>query len=163
MIVRKLSVGYADLDEGERFEDMSSWTFLLAENVNEKFESYVIETSKSDSPLAGYAEEGVASQLLIGSYLYSISAMGRSVELYVGTIRCALEGDTDGLSRIIDSDGIAVDIYDVIPEVIEESHDGRMFCLAQAFNFGQHFSETSLKQRAALCNSLLEERLCVSA
>lgn len=163
MFVYKISLGYADLDEAKSFKDVSCWVFLLAENINSNFDSYVTEISQSEKPLLDYAPEGDGAANLIGKYLLSVEAMGRSLDLYVGTIRCAMESDTDGLACLIESNGIDVDLYDYIPEEIEPHQDGRMFCMIELFNVDKKFSEDSFNLNLISHFSSIEARMCISA
>lgn len=64
----------------------------------------------------------------IAEYLVKIDAFGREFDLYKGTIRCAIDGDEDGLYDLIEDKGITVNIEEDVPDLIED-YDGRLFAI----------------------------------
>lgn len=155
MIIRKLRVGYADIDEFSNFEDVSVWTFLIAEEVDRHYHSFIKEIPESDCSLVDTVSEGDDASASIAGYLFKIDAVGRSKEIYFGTIRCAIEDDLDGLSDLIGSTSATIDLLSKIPDEIQPDHDGRLFVICETLLVQQEFDIKLFNEEFIACGKCL--------
>lgn len=126
--IHSVGLGYADLDESSKFEDVDGWLFWVVPEYNENHEVLVVESPQTENALNAVTSEGDEFTSKIGAYLSAGDALGRSGEIISGTIRCALELDRDGLP-----DCLELEILDQIPDSIGAHHDGRMFVIVKTF------------------------------
>ena len=132
-IAYKISIGYADIDE---FDDYSSicngYVFAIAEEINDDYQCYV-KCLTEGNEFEKIVDEGEVPEA-IAEFLSNIDAFGRNKDLMQGTIQCAMDGDEDGLSDLIEEDGLSIEIIEGIPDEIDGEHDGRIFAIGEKYN-----------------------------
>ena len=141
--IQRIVVGCADVDEFSKFEEVNGWFFLITEAVDSEYRSFIKEIPEADGSLVDIVSEGNDAKS-IRNYLFSIDAVGRSLDFHRGSIRCAIEGDLAGLPDLIASSGISVDVFPNIPEEIGSEHHGRLFVICEKFTVDQEFGRTTL-------------------